>query len=30
MGDTQVLPDGNVVVGWGSQPYFTEYTHSGS
>jgi hypothetical protein len=29
MGDTQVLPDGNVVVGWGSQPYFTEYTHSG-
>jgi EmrB/QacA subfamily drug resistance transporter len=29
MGDTQVLPDGNVLVGWGSQPYLTEYTHSG-
>jgi hypothetical protein len=29
MGDTQVLPDGNVLVGWGSQPYITEYTRSG-
>ncbi len=29
MGDMQVLPDGNVLVGWGSQPYLTEYTRSG-
>jgi hypothetical protein len=29
MGDAQVLPDGNVVVGWGSQPYISEYTSSG-
>ena len=29
MGDTQVLPNGNVFVGWGSQPNFSEYTKSG-
>jgi len=29
MGDTQILPDGNVFVGWGSQPYLSEYTSSG-
>jgi EmrB/QacA subfamily drug resistance transporter len=30
MGDTQLLPNGNVMVGWGSERYFTEYTSSGS
>ncbi len=29
LGDTQLLPDGNVVVGWGSQPLFSEFTKSG-
>jgi hypothetical protein len=29
MGDTQLLPGGNVFVGWGSEPYFTEYSRSG-
>ena len=29
MGDTQPLPNGNVFVGWGSEPYFSEYTRSG-
>ncbi len=29
MGDTQPLPDGNVFVGFGSEPYFAEYSHSG-
>ena len=29
MGDAQPLPNGNVVVGWGSEPYFSEYTRSG-
>lgn len=29
MGDMQVLPNGNVFVGWGSQPNFTEYSRSG-
>jgi hypothetical protein len=29
MGDTQPLPGGNVFVGWGSQPYFSEYSRSG-
>jgi hypothetical protein len=28
-GDAQVLPDGHVVVGWGAEPYFTEFTRSG-
>jgi EmrB/QacA subfamily drug resistance transporter len=29
MGDNQLLPNGNVFVGWGSQPYFSEYSRSG-
>ncbi|MGH9106343.1 MAG: MFS transporter, partial [Acidimicrobiales bacterium] len=29
MGDLQPLPDGNVFVGWGQQPNFSEYTKSG-
>jgi len=29
MGDTEPLPNGNVLVGWGSEPYFTEYSRSG-
>jgi hypothetical protein len=29
MGNTQTLPNGNVFVGWGSQPYFSEYDRSG-
>ena len=29
MGDTQPLPNGNVMVGWGSEPYFSEYSRSG-
>ncbi len=29
MGDTQPLPGGNVFVGWGSEPYFSEYSKSG-
>jgi EmrB/QacA subfamily drug resistance transporter len=29
MGDTQLLPNGNVFVGWGSEPYFSEYSRSG-
>ena len=29
MGDYQRLPGGNVFIGWGSQPYFSEYTQSG-
>jgi EmrB/QacA subfamily drug resistance transporter len=29
MGDTQLLPNGNVIVGWGSEPYFSEYSGSG-
>jgi hypothetical protein len=28
-GSTQLLPSGNVVVGWGSTPYFTEYSKTG-
>lgn len=28
-GSVQVLPDGNVFVGWGSAPAFTEYSKSG-
>ena len=28
-GSTQFLPNGNVLVGWGSQPYFSEYSQSG-
>ncbi len=29
MGNTQVLPNGNVVVGWGEVPFVSEYTASG-
>jgi hypothetical protein len=29
MGSTQPLANGNVFVGWGSSPYFSEYTGSG-
>ena len=29
LGSTQVLPNGNVLVGWGTAPYFTEYTDGG-
>jgi EmrB/QacA subfamily drug resistance transporter len=29
MGSLQPLPNGNVMVGWGSQPYLTEYSQSG-
>ncbi len=29
MGDTQQLPSGNVIVGWGSAPYFSEFDSSG-
>jgi Arylsulfotransferase (ASST) len=29
-GDAQILPDGHVVVGWGAQPYLTEFTRTGT
>jgi EmrB/QacA subfamily drug resistance transporter len=29
MGDTQPQPNGNTFVGWGSEPYFSEYSSSG-
>ncbi len=29
MGDTEPLHGGNTFVGWGSEPYFSEYTRSG-
>jgi EmrB/QacA subfamily drug resistance transporter len=29
MGSMQLLPNGNIFVGWGSQPYFSEYSRSG-
>jgi hypothetical protein len=28
-GNVQVLPGGNVFVGWGSEPYFSEFNHDG-
>lgn len=28
-GNTQVLPNGNLFVGWGQQPYFTEFNSAG-
>jgi hypothetical protein len=28
-GSMQTLPNGNVLIGWGDQPYFTEYTAEG-
>jgi EmrB/QacA subfamily drug resistance transporter len=30
MGDAQPQPDGDVFVGWGSEPYFSEYSRSGA
>jgi hypothetical protein len=29
MGNAQVLPNGNVVVGWGARPYITEFRRGG-
>jgi hypothetical protein len=29
MGNTQILPDGNVIVGWGEVPFVSEYTAAG-
>jgi hypothetical protein len=29
LGSTQILPDGNVLVGWGTAPFVTEYTRAG-
>ncbi|HUB72689.1 MAG TPA: MFS transporter [Solirubrobacteraceae bacterium] len=29
LGDTEPLGDGNVFVGWGSEPFFSEYSRSG-
>ena len=29
LGSMQVLPNGNVLVGWGTEPYFTEYGPDG-
>ena len=29
LGNTDLLPGGNVLVGWGSTPFFTEYSNSG-
>jgi hypothetical protein len=29
LGSTQLLPNGNVLVGWGTAPYVSEYTHDG-
>ena len=28
-GNVQVLPNGNVLVGWGSAPHFSEFDHHG-
>jgi hypothetical protein len=30
MGSAQVLPNGNVLVGWGTEPYVTEYSADGT
>jgi hypothetical protein len=30
MGNAQVLPNGNIVVGWGGLPYITEFRRDGS
>ena len=30
LGNTQLLGNGNVFVGWGGSPYVTEFTHSGA
>jgi hypothetical protein len=29
LGSMQLLPNGNALVGWGAEPYFTEYSRSG-
>jgi hypothetical protein len=29
LGSMQLLPNGNALVGWGSEPYFSEYSQSG-
>ena len=29
LGSTQLLPNGNVLVGWGTAPWLSEYTHGG-
>jgi hypothetical protein len=29
LGNTDLLPNGNVTVGWGSEPFFSEYSKSG-
>jgi hypothetical protein len=29
LGNTDLLPNGNVVIGWGSKPYFSEYSRTG-
>ena len=29
LGSTQLLPNGNVLVGWGPHPWLSEYTHGG-
>jgi Arylsulfotransferase (ASST) len=29
-GDVESLPNGNVFIGWGSEPYFSEYSSSGT
>lgn len=29
-GDMQVLPNGNEFIGWGAEPYYSEYSHSGT
>jgi Arylsulfotransferase (ASST) len=30
LGSVQLMPDGNVFVGWGAQPYFTEFASDGT
>lgn len=30
LGSMQLLPNGNALVGWGSEPYFSEYSKAGS
>jgi hypothetical protein len=30
LGNTELLPNGNVAIGWGSQPVFSEYTSGGT
>jgi len=30
MGSVQVLPNGNIFVGWGAEPYVSEFTPDGT